>query len=240
MIVKKKILFFVPFLLAISMLSCGKNTSNDKTIEMSETMTADDVNLEQEETEEKGVQFPFLLENGKLEVESIFQFEGINPDCNNLEGTDIAAITVGNISDEYLKNAVIEAFFDDGKKYTFVVDNLPAGKNVIAFVIDNAVLPADAACVELRAETQFEQVTNADNVLVSVEGMEVTIENTADEELMGIDVYCRNVFYEQYFGGMAYKYTIEKIPAGESQTITATDSILGVVEVVYVDAKQKN
>ena len=239
---KKNILFFVALLVMPMLLSfgCGRNTSNNKETEASENREADDLNLEQEQEEEKGVQFPIVLEDGKIEVESIFQFEGINPDCNDLEGEDIAAITLKNISDDYLKNAVIEATLDDGKEYTFSVDNLPAGKEAIAFVTDNSVLPSDGICMEVKAETRFEEITTVDNVLISVDGMVVTIENATDEELMGIDVYCRNGFNEQYFGGMAYKYTIETIPAGECATITASDSILGMVDVVRVDVNHQN
>ncbi len=198
-----------------------------------DTASTEEKNAVTDETS-KSLAFPLRLEDGKLEIESIFQFDGINPDCGKQKGDHIAAITLINTSDAYLSSATINAAFDDGSVHTFAVYDLPAGKAVMAFSLDNSELPAANACVDVHIESVFEDVQNVDSVLATIDGMTVTLENVTDRELFGIDVYCRDVFSDKYFGGVTYMYKIEKIPAGGSTTITASDCILGMVDVVRI------
>lgn len=189
---------------------------------------------------ENMVIFPLLAVDGKLEIESLFQFEGINPDCDNLEGEKIAAIIVRNVSDVYMKEAKISMVLGDGTGIFFVISDLPAGKSTVAFSTDNTELSDDFCCVSVSTDAVFENVDSVDGISVTVDGMMVTVTNNSANELYGIDVYCRGVFGEWYFGGVTYVYTIEKLAVGESTTITAVDCILGVVDVVRVAVNEKN
>ena len=183
---------------------------------------------------EDALVFPFVLENGKLEIESLFSFSGVNPDGGNQESDDLAAITLKNTSEVYLEQATIYATLQDGTECTFAVTDLPAGKSTMAFATGNESLVQDNSCVALSCEASFTELEPWDQLSVSMVGTTVTLQNNSDKDLTNIDVYCRDVFGESYFGGITYKYTIKELPANQSATVDVTDSLLGMIEVVRI------
>lgn len=180
------------------------------------------------------VEFPLSLEDGALEIESLFQFEGINPDCANREGDKTAAILVQNTSGLYLKSAAIWASLDDGSEVRFSVSDLPAGKGALVLSADHTQLADDRECTAFRADCVFDAEGSMEGVSVSVDGTAITVTNETDKEITGIDIYCHGVFGDLYYGGVTYVYRIENLPAGERATITADDCVIGVADVVRV------
>lgn len=180
------------------------------------------------------VEFPLLLDDGRLEINSLFQFSGINPDCGNQEGTDIASIVVKNVSGVYLTEARISLTLLDGTQLNFVVTELPAGGSAMAFSSENNILAADAACISAACEASFDPaaVTVSDQVTATVDGTQITLTNTSGQDISQIVLYCRSPLGEEYFGGIAYSYIISDLPAGESTAVDAVDCILGMAEVV--------
>lgn len=180
------------------------------------------------------VQFPLLVDDGRLEINSLFQFTGINPDCENQEGTDIASIVLKNLSGVYLAEAKITLTLLDGMQLNFVVTELPAGESAMAFSTENLSIPADAVCVSAVCETAFDPtaVTVSDQVTAEADGTHITLTNITDQDISQIVVYCRSPLGEEYFGGTTYSYTVTDLPAGESAAVDATDCILGMAEVV--------
>ena len=209
-----------------------------------QTETSDSVVSEEtgEDTEQgevyidgEAVAFPVSLENDRLEIESMYQYSGINPDCENAEGNNTAAITLHNVSSEYLKEAEISMTLQDGTALEFKITDLPAGESVIAFSTENTELGADAVCVQVGCEAVFEEPdSTAEKVSAEAEGMLITVVNTSGEDLSEIVIYCRGVFGEDYFGGVTYQYTINNLPAGESTQVDAFECIMGEAEVVRV------
>lgn len=184
--------------------------------------------------QDDAVTFPIALDDGKLEIECLFQFSGVNPDAQKQNASDVASIVLRNTSDKYLRRAAVNATLGDGSERTFIVNDIPAGASVMAFSMDNeSLLPTDV-CVDVVTEAIFEDIPNSDSVEVSVDGLTVTLKNISSEDLNEIDVYYRDVFNDKYFGGMTYTYTIEKLSADETVTITAEESLLGVIEVVRI------
>lgn len=184
--------------------------------------------------------FPAMLDEGNIEVESLFQFSGVNPDAGNQDVTDVASIVVTNTSDKYLREATVTATLASGAEMSFVVCDMPAGTSAMAFSIHNDNLLETDVCVSLTATADFETLPVQNYADISVDGTTVTVTNTSSEELNEIDVYYRDVFGEKYFGGKTYIYTIEQLSAGESTAFTAEESLLGVIEVVRVAATNKN
>lgn len=180
------------------------------------------------------VPFPALLDEGNVEIESLFQFEGVNPDADNREAADTATIVLRNMSDRYLRQAEVTAVLADGTQLNFAVTELPAGAAVIAFDTDNASLPAAGLCTDITAQTVFEDTPQQDDISIFVDGMTVTVTNTSAEDMNGMDVYYRDVFDDKYFGGKTYRCHIEHLSAGESTSFTAGESLLGVIDVVRV------
>lgn len=181
------------------------------------------------------VEFPLKLENGSLEIESLFQFDGINPDAGNQQGTNIASILLKNTSDAYLSEANISLTMADGTVLNFTATDVPAGMNAMAFSTENQSIEADAACTGVECKASFADITAIpEQIEVSAEGTVITLTNTSDQDLKKIVVYCRCPLGEEYFGGITYQYVINDLPAGETATVDAVDCILGMAEVVRI------
>lgn len=199
------------------------------------------ISTEPVETQQLTVDFPLTLEDGKLEVENIFQYEGINPDCDFEDGTDVASIMLKNLSEDYLAEAKITLELVDGTALNFVVNDLPAGKTVMAFSVDNTSVEADVECVSAvcTASWDSELVALPDAVSVSVDGVAITVTNNTDQDISELVIYCRCPLDEDYFGGLAYPYTINDLSANGSATVEAWDCILGMAEVVRIAVNQE-
>lgn len=182
------------------------------------------------------LEFPQVCENGWLTLDSLFQYDGINPDCGNQEGDNIASLLVKNTSETFLTDATIRVVLSDGTQTDFVVTNLPAGETAMAFSADNAELGDGVACIGMTCEAGWGNSGGQipESVVTSVDGMTITVKNKTAQEIPELVVFCRAPFDEEYFGGKAYEYTVNNLPAYGSITIDALDSIMGVVEVVRV------
>lgn len=181
------------------------------------------------------VQFPLELEMGALQIESLFQYDGINPDCGNEEGSNIASITVKNTSNKYLVEAKIQVELRDGTRASFLVTHLPAGKTAMAFATDNTAMDSTNSCVDVSCSAVWEETDKLlpEAVILSVDGVTITLKNNTDQEIPELKIYCRSPFDEEYFGGIAYEYTVN-LPAYERTTVEALDCILGLAEVVRI------
>lgn len=184
----------------------------------------------------EAVEFPLLLEDGKLEIENAFQFDGINPDCGNQSGNDIAAITVKNLSGEYLSKAEISLETSEAASLHFVITDLPAGASTMAFDADNTSSSAESSYGNVACDAAFDAAAsmNAGAVAVSVNGTHITLQNLTDSEINEVVVYCRSTLGDQYFGGITYTYQVNNLTAGGTAELDAVDCILGLAEVVQI------
>ena len=107
-----------------------------------------------EETDE-GLAFPYLLEEEQIQVDSLFQYSGINPDAENAECEDVAAIQMKNNSEQYLESAEVSVELSDGTAYSFVVQDIPAGKSVIAFESGNTSYDGKTGVAFIEAKTSY-------------------------------------------------------------------------------------
>lgn len=186
------------------------------------------------------VEFPAVLDEGRIEIESLFSFSGVNPDAQKQKADDVASIVLKNISNSYLSEATVTATLADGTQRVFSVQDLPAGASVMAFSVDNAKLLSSDLCTDIAVEAVFEEAPGSVGAECAVDGMMVTVTNTASKALQNVSVYYRDVFDGKYFGGKTYCYNIENLSAGESTTFAAEESLLGVIEVVRIAANQEN
>lgn len=184
--------------------------------------------------------FPLMLENGKLKVDSVFQYDGMNPDCANLEGSNIATVTVSNLSDTYLERAEISVAADTGDVLRFVVMDLPAGDSALVFSADNASVAQDSRYGAVNCEAVFQPDASRkeDRIAVSVEGTKITLKNQTDTQIDEIVVYCRALLGDQFFGGIAYTYPVNNLPAKGSAEIDAVDCFLGMAEVTRIEINE--
>lgn len=183
------------------------------------------------------VRFPVELEGGQLTIHSIFPFSGMNPDAGYSFGEEIAGLQVTNTSDEYLLEAEIAAVLADGTTLTFLLQDVPPGKTVMAFCLEHEPLPGPDSCEDIYGFAQFSSDADlAPELLhIRVSGTAVTLENVSGRELTNLEVTCHGLLDASLFGGTSYHYTIASLSAGASTTVNAVDCILGMTEVVRVE-----
>ena len=188
-----------------------------------------------EKPEVTALEFPCTLEGGKLEVTSLFQYSGDNPDCGGETGEDIGSLAVTNLSDQHLTHATLVVLLAGGGKLAFEVQDVPAGQTVWAFETSNAVYDLDDLCVDIGWAAEFEPAAPVlRGVTAEASGTTVTLTNTTSEDLTNLTVYCHCWFNELNFGGLTYAYPVSSIPAGESVEIQAEECYLGEAAVVRV------
>lgn len=180
--------------------------------------------------------FPVLLEDGKLEIESLFRFDGINPDCGNAEQDDIVTVMIRNVSEIFLTEAEITLEMADGKTVKLAVTNLPAGKTAMVFSADNVSAKENVGCVDVTCEALWAETVVAlpEEVAVSVDGVTITLENQTKNDIPELILYCHSLLDEDYFGGISYVYKVENLPAGETVTVEAPECIMGLAEVARI------
>jgi hypothetical protein len=144
-----------------------------------------------------------------------------------------------NTSGQYLKSATILAVLGDGSRIVFSVSDLPAGKEMLAFSVGNALLADDYMCVTVKTEAVFEELGIPEGLSISADGTTVNVTNETQKEMTPIDIFCHGIFGESYCGGVTYVYTIENLAPGGSASITVTECVLGVVEVVRVAVEEE-
>ena len=193
--------------------------------------------VEQLEKPEKAeASFPMEVEDGKLKISSLFQFSGANPDFDDTMGDNIASLAVENCSGSYLEKAEITVSLADGTALRFAIADVPDGKTVWAFALDNSTYDTAAALADVECQAEFagQPPLMEDAVSTSVEGTAVTLSNNSDAALHDLVVSCHCFFSEAYFGGRTYSYSVDSIPAGGSVEIQADECYLGQAEVVRV------
>lgn len=185
------------------------------------------------------VSWPVPVEDGKLEIGNLFQSTGFNPDFGNEDGKDIATLTLTNTSELLLTEAKITVKLADSTEITFLATHLPAGKTALVFSVDNTTLEDGAVCVDITCEAAWDEMSLAmpTGVTASADGMTVTVDNNTAKDIPELIIYCRTPLGEEYFGGIAYAYTIYDLPANGSITLEAEDCIMGLAEVVRIEIK---
>lgn len=256
--IKKKILFLPIFLITILMFTgCSEKeflreeslevveTAEVGTIEQTRELEKENIvsieeTVQEETIQVNEIQFPLVMEEGKLEVSNVFRFDGINPDCNNQEGSNIATIEVKNLSNIYLSKADITIKTYDGILLCFQITDLPAGKTAWVFASDNVSIGSDVMYSDIVCEAIFDSDAsmNDDKISIFAEGTIVDLQNNTNTELKEIVVYYHSSLGEQYFGGITYNYTLNDLPAGGTAEMNAKECVLGFAEVVRVEINE--
>ena len=190
-------------------------------------------------TPNPGLSWPYVVEDGNLQVDSLFQYSGINPDCDGEMGDDIAALQVTNLSDRFVELAELTATLLDGTGLNFVITNVPAGQTVLAFAVDNAAYPdMTVLCDTVTCSAVYGDAAPvmADTIAVDVQETTVTLTNMGSTDLTNLAVGCHCLFDGAYFGGVTYNYAVDCITAGSSVTIQADDCYLGQADVVCIQS----
>lgn len=191
--------------------------------------------ISETDQQENVLVFPYELADGKLKATSLFQYSGLNPDCNNEEGEDIAALEIENQSDEFCGSVEIQAVMQDGTELSFKAESIPAGKKVWIFEENNQSITQVDNCKSIEGEAEFSKISlMEEQVSFSVDETAVTISNLTDTEITDLAVDCHCLFEDSYFGGLTYRYPVGTLPAGGTVTVEADDCYMGTAEVVCI------
>lgn len=182
---------------------------------------------------EKGLEFPYKLEKGKLEVASVFQFTGINPDCNDEDGEDICSVQLKNCSGEYLNYADITVELSDGTKREFRIEDIPSDQSVLAFEEKNQSYDGQAKVTKITAKTSYTEDASLEEDVISIteDASGIHITNISSEELGNIVVKYHCYMDDMYFGGTAYEGSVESLAAGKETVLEASECYLGEAAV---------
>lgn len=219
------ILIIVVIVLATLIVMDKRNTEREKA-------------EQKKELEEKGVNFPYKLDKDKLEVASVFQYSGMNPDCEDEECEKVGAIQLLNASEDYLESADIVAKLADGSELAFRVEGLPSGKSVLAFEIKNQTYDKENKVIDITAETNYssEASLKEEELSFSIDSEGIKVDNISQENLANITIKYHCNVDDMYFGGKCYEDLVESLEAGESVKLEASECYLGeaaVVNIIY-------
>lgn len=227
-------------ILGVSLIASGcgsKSASEDSDWEEVSEVSVISESLEMAETEpeEKGFQFPFELEDGRLLVNSLFQSSIDNPDNGDTYGDDIASLEVENASSEFCESLQITVSMPDGRQMIFEGSNIPAGKKAWLFEKNNQAISIQEDPLAIEGSAVFgEDSLMADRIAVSVEDTTVILQNISSEELFNLNVGCHCMLEDTYYGGLTYEYPVAYIGAGETVTIDAAECYLGSPDPVTI------
>lgn len=208
-----------------------KGTSEDEQTDDAEEEQKDD----EEETDE-GLEFPYVLDDEQLQIDSLFQYSGVNPDAGNENSEDIASIQMTNNSAKYLETAEISVELTDGTTYSFEVQDIPAGKSVMAFDTTNAAYDGKTGVAFMDAKTTYSSDAGLKEEAVKITSDDngIQLENISGENLGNMKVKYHCVLDDMYFGGSSMETEVAGLAAGETTTVDTSESILGDAEVVSI------
>ena len=229
------LLILVIIVLAVIVLSIAYNINlqngtkkNEASTEMDETAAI--------EAENSEINFPYVSEDGNLQVTSLIQFTGPNMDAENVEGEDIAGIQVENLSEQYLKEAEITVRMENGIEYEFLIEDLPAGEETVAFDMANQAYDGQTKCQEIECTTQTSDASMAEDMLsITADGSVLTITNITEQEIENAVVIYRCMTGDSYIGGNSYEIMVSGLEAGENFEYEDTACIFGTPEAVSVE-----
>lgn len=186
--------------------------------------------------ESNAVTFPWESDDGMLRITALIQFSGPNMDEDNQEGEDIAGIQIENISDQYIGEATIALKMEDGQEFSFLIQNLPAGEQTVAFEQASLTYDGKAACTEITCSAVPEDISMAeDRVSISTDGAKVIITNISDQQIDNAAVIYRCMSGDSYMGGISYMIQVSGLAAGESFEYEDTACLFGTPQVVGVE-----
>lgn len=232
---RRRQITLVAALLIILPLVVACRKEKDDAVAEDNAVADEAVAEEKTEKEKVGIEFPYELEDGKLIVNSLFQSSIENPDCENEIGEDIASLEIENQSEEFCTFAEIKVTMEDDIEISFTATNIPAGKKVLAFAVDNQSIDQESNCKTIESNAEFGTASMMEGQISwSVEDTTITIQNLTDSEITDLVVGYHCLFEDAYFGGLTYSHPLQSLAAGESIILEADECYMGTAEVVSI------
>lgn len=121
-------------------------------------------------------------------------------------------------------------------EYDFLVKDLPAGEETVAFEMSNQVYDGQTGCQEIECTTQFSDVSMAEDMLaITEDGSVLTITNTTEEKIENAVVIYHCTTGDSYIGGVSYEIPVSGLAGGESFEYEDSECLLGTPKAVGVE-----
>ena len=213
-----------------------EQTDENETVDDVQTAETNEEETEPSEETDTGLEFPYLLDDDKIQIDSLFQYSGINMDAQNEECEDVASLQLKNNSDQYLEKAEISVELTDGTAFSFEVEDIPAGKAVMAFDTANTAYDGKTGVALIDATTTYSSDAGLKEMDVKITSDDngVQLENISGDALANLKIKYHCVMDDMYFGGISSETEVAGLAAGETTTVDTSESIFGVVEVVSI------
>ena len=213
-----------------------EQTDENETVDDVQTAETNEEETEPSEETDTGLEFPYLLDDDKIQIDSLFQYSGINMDAQNEECEDVASLQLKNNSDQYLEKAEISVELTDGTAFSFEVEDVPASKSVMAFDTANTVYDGKTGVALIDAATTYSSDAGLKETDVKIisDDNGVRMENISGNALANLKIKYHCVMDDMYFGGISSETAVAGLAAGETTTVDTSESILGDAEVVSI------
>ena len=213
-----------------------EQTDENETVDDVQTAETNEEETEPSEETDTGLEFPYLLDDDKIQIDSLFQYSGINMDAQNEECEDVASLQLKINSDQYLEKAEISVELTDGTAFSFEEEDIPAGKAVMAFDTANTAYDGKTGVALIDATTTYSSDAGLKetDVKITSDDNGVQLENISGDVLANLKIKYHCVMDDMYFGGISSETEVAGLAAGETTTVDTSESILGDAEVVSI------
>lgn len=190
----------------------------------------------EEQTTGAAIEFPYLTDKDRLEIASLFQYTGTNPDSSDAACEDVASLQVKNCSGQYLESADITVVLTDQTTFTFQVRDIPDGQSVWTFDAQNQSWDGSTGVKKITADTVYSDTASLREDTLSITGDEtgIHVTNTGADTLTGLTVIYHCYLNEMYFGGVSYEGAIESLTPGEESVLETPECYFGEAAVVNI------
>lgn len=178
------------------------------------------------------------LDDGNLQVESLFGSAISNPDCNMEDGENTASLQIRNVSGKYLAHGRIEVSDDKGTTYTFVVDDVPDQSEIVLFDTGNQQLPSgNVTAVRGTADTSYTDETSLLNNGINAADTDgvISLQNQITESYDNLQVTYHTVMDDLLYGGTSYTTDSGQLAAGESVMLDTSEAWTGEAQIVRIE-----
>ena len=213
----------------------AEQSETEQTLEERQTEGEEEI-LSVTEPEKEWEVFPKVIEGGKLTIESIFQYSGINFDCNEEMCEEIGSLQLKNTSAEYLEYADIEVKLTGDIEFHFRVEDVPAGQSIMAFDTENRSYEEEQLIEDVIVDAVWRQSVSSGREKINfvTEGTMITVTNVSDEAVQNMTVKYHCSLDGIYLGGKSYEGIVESLNPQESITLEAVECYLGEAAVIDI------
>lgn len=174
------------------------------------------------------------FDKGRLKLVGSVEYEGPDFENGTMENQVHTLLKIQNISESFLRNAVIEVEVNKTEKMQLVIDSLPAGETVMAIGHGYDSFAEQDVFKVISCESSYEeQVTSEkEGVTVTFENGKIQIQNQSAEDYSGLILRYKGKVGNLLMGGNTYELTVDSLAPGSSYEADSQCFLAESIQVV--------